>query len=48
LMNLCINTRDAMSHRGIIRLSAENIRIDKTDVRMNLDAQAGAYVALTV
>lgn len=48
LMNLCINARDAMPKGGTLQISAENIQIDQTYARMNIDAKVGAYVLLTV
>lgn len=48
LMNLCVNARDAMPHGGTLTLSAENCYIDATDARINLDAQVGHYVLMTV
>ncbi|MEA5516891.1 response regulator [Nodularia sp. UHCC 0506] len=48
LMNLCVNARDAMSNRGILSISAENILVDEHYARMNLDAKAGLYVVITV
>jgi two-component system cell cycle sensor histidine kinase/response regulator CckA len=47
-MNLCINARDAMPRGGTITLSVENIWIDETYARMNIDAQIGAYVVVTI
>ena len=48
LMNLCVNARDAMSNGGTLTISAENFFIDENYTRMNLDAQVGPYMVITV
>jgi two-component system, cell cycle sensor histidine kinase and response regulator CckA len=48
LMNLCVNARDAMLDGGTLSLSATNLLIDENYMRMNLDAQVGAYVMVSV
>lgn len=48
LMNLCVNARDAISHTGLIRISAENFVVDEHYTRMNIDAKAGPYTAISV
>jgi two-component system, cell cycle sensor histidine kinase and response regulator CckA len=47
-MNLCVNARDAMPNGGTLQISAENVVLDENYVRMNLDAQAGSYVVITI
>ncbi|HAX77865.1 MAG TPA: hybrid sensor histidine kinase/response regulator [Cyanobacteria bacterium UBA11372] len=47
-MNLCVNARDAMPDGGTLNLSAENIFIDENYARMNLNAQVGRYVVITI
>lgn len=48
LMNLCVNARDAMPSGGTLKIFAENLTVDATDARMNFDAKAGKYIAITV
>ncbi|MFB2772094.1 ATP-binding protein [Pelatocladus sp. BLCC-F211] len=48
LMNLCVNARDAMANGGILTISAENFRVDENYTRINLEANVGDYVVITV
>jgi two-component system cell cycle sensor histidine kinase/response regulator CckA len=48
LMNLGVNARDAMPYGGTLEIKARNILIDEMTARMNMDAEAGNYVLLTV
>jgi two-component system, cell cycle sensor histidine kinase and response regulator CckA len=48
LMNLVLNARDAMPSGGCLTMKVENVVIDEHDVQINLDAQIGAYVAISV
>ncbi|AFY47963.1 PAS domain S-box [Nostoc sp. PCC 7524] len=48
LMNLCVNARDAMPNGGTLKIAAANLLIDENYTRMNLDAQVGPYVVVTV
>jgi two-component system, cell cycle sensor histidine kinase and response regulator CckA len=47
-LNLCVNARDAMPKGGNLSITAENLEIDENYARMNLDADAGAYVVVTI
>jgi PAS domain S-box-containing protein len=48
LMNICINARDAMPSGGVIKITAKNIVVDDNYARMNMDADPGNYVFITV
>lgn len=48
LINLCVNARDAMLDGGKLHISAQNFFIDQNFARMNLDAQVGTYIAISV
>jgi two-component system, cell cycle sensor histidine kinase and response regulator CckA len=48
LMNLLINARDAMPNGGNLQIIAENLVLDENCARLNVDAQPGCYVVITV
>ncbi|MBW4651543.1 MAG: PAS domain S-box protein [Kaiparowitsia implicata GSE-PSE-MK54-09C] len=48
LMNLCINARDAMPNGGLLQVAAENVTLGAEAAQLHIDAQAGAYVTITV
>lgn len=48
LLNLCVNSRDAMPDGGRITIKAENLTLDQHFATMNLGARAGRYVLLEV
>lgn len=48
LMNLCVNSRDAMPNGGSIMLKAENVFVDENYARMHLEAKPGRFVMITV
>ena len=48
IMNLCVNARDAMPNGGKLSILAENLLVDENYARMNIDAQVGSYLVITV
>lgn len=48
LMNLCVNARDAMPDGGKLKILAENLFVDENYAKMNIDAQVGSYIVITV
>jgi PAS domain S-box-containing protein len=48
LLNLCVNSRDAMPFGGYLRISAKNCVLDEQYVATNLGAKVGRYVCLSV
>ncbi|MBW4489763.1 MAG: PAS domain S-box protein [Trichocoleus desertorum ATA4-8-CV12] len=48
LMHLCDNARDAMPNGGILRISAENLWIDASNLRAHAIAEMGSYILITV
>lgn len=48
LMNVCINARDAMPMGGTLTIKASNVFVDENYARMNIDADTGSFVRLTV
>lgn len=48
LMNLALNARDALPDGGTLTITAQNVTLDETDARVNLEARAGKYVLLEV
>ncbi len=48
IMNLCVNSRDAMPNGGLLQIFAENVIIDEPYARMHMDAKVGRYVVISV
>jgi PAS domain S-box-containing protein len=47
-MNLFVNARDAMPHGGTLTIHAENCRLDPHQARLHPEAEAEAYVVVSV
>lgn len=48
LLNLCVNSRDAMPNGGTLRISAANRRLSAAEAREISEARAGAWLMLEV
>ncbi len=48
LLNLCVNSRDAMPSGGRITIAAENVTADEHFAAMNIEAREGSYVLMKV
>jgi PAS domain S-box-containing protein len=48
LLNLCVNSRDAMPDGGEIVIQADNVTLDETTAKKIVGARPGRYVALSV
>ncbi|MEO5714786.1 MAG: PAS domain S-box protein, partial [Luteolibacter sp.] len=48
LLNLCVNSRDAMPEGGRITIRAENLVIDEHYAGMNIEASPGPYLKIEV
>ncbi len=48
LMNLSVNAKDAMESGGTLKITAENIKLDKNNAKMNPNAKPGSYVLISV
>jgi PAS domain S-box-containing protein len=47
-MNLCVNARDAMLDGGMLTVAAKNKFLDSAYCQINLEAQRGAYVVISI
>ncbi|MBI1806986.1 MAG: PAS domain S-box protein [Ignavibacteria bacterium] len=48
LINLCVNSRDAMPNGGSLTLKAGNVELDENYARMHIEAKAGPYVIIEI
>ncbi len=48
LLNLCVNSRDAMPDGGLITVKVENLMIDEHYAGMNIEASPGPYLKIEV
>jgi PAS domain S-box-containing protein len=48
ILNLVVNSRDAMPGGGRLRIATEHLRLDEGHTRANLEARAGEFVCLLV
>src|ERR1700730_14656060 len=48
ILNLAVNSRDAMPEGGVLRIDTKNVRLDEAYTRLHPGAKAGEYVCLSV
>jgi PAS domain S-box-containing protein len=48
LLNVLVNARDAMPGGGTLTISAENVELDESYSRMNLEAKPGPYICIVI
>ena len=48
LMNISVNARDAMPKGGYLKFFAENLIIDESYARMNIEAKVGPHILITI
>jgi signal transduction histidine kinase len=47
-MNLCVNARDAMSEKGTLTLTVENVRVSAAAAQQQPGARPGEFVCISV
>jgi two-component system cell cycle sensor histidine kinase/response regulator CckA len=48
LMDICLNSRDAMPDGGTLKISTENVHLDREFCSDNIEASPGDYVLITI
>ncbi len=48
IMNLAVNSRDAMPNGGAIRIATRSLTLNRADLRTHPDARPGPYVCLSI